>query len=174
MLFRKYDRIEIFDDSIDFLLIGKIKKNIKTFYLKKQTSNFYNVQKPWGSEIWINSINNEFAFKKIFIKKGFQTSLQFHKYKRETMIISDGEAGFYYKKNNKINNINVSHNDIGKKKIKSNYVISVKPKKIHRIKALQNILIYEVSSPHLTDVVRIKDDTNRKSGHISYEHQKKN
>lgn len=171
--FKKYNKLETLDNSAEILLVGKKFNKIKNFILTKKNYNFYKVNKPWGYELWINSLNTDFAFKKIYIKKGFQTSLQFHNFKRETNLVFDGEAKFFYKKSKNVKNINVKNRDIGSKKIKKGTIINVYPKIIHRIKALRNLTLYEVSSPHLKDVVRIQDDTSRISGHIESEHSRK-
>ena len=107
-----------------------------------------------------------------FYKKGFKTSLQFHNIKRETNLILDGRAKLFYKKNNKIQNLKVLKKDIAFRKLKKNNIVNVYPKILHRIEALTNLLLFEVSSPHLKDVVRVADDTKRKSGHIKSEHSK--
>jgi len=167
---KKYEKFDTLNNSVEILLVGKKLKKIKNYVLNKKSSNFYKVSKPWGYELWINSLNTDFAFKKIYIKKGFQTSLQFHNYKRETNLVLEGEARFFYKKNKQVKNMNVTTKDIGSKKIKKGTIINVYPKILHRIKALRNLTLYEVSSPHLKDVVRIQDDTNRLSGHIKSEH----
>jgi mannose-6-phosphate isomerase-like protein (cupin superfamily) len=168
--FKKYEKLEVLNSSIEILLVGKKLSNIKNFILNKKYFNFYKVSKPWGYELWINSLNTDFAFKKIYIKKGFQTSLQFHNYKRETNLVLDGVARFFYKKNKKVKNIDVTTKDIGFKNLKKNTIVNVYPKILHRIKALKNLTLYEVSSPHLKDVVRVKDDSKRISGHLSSEH----
>ena len=58
------------------------------------------------------------------------------------------------------------------KKIVNRDVVNVRPNIVHRIKALTDISLYEVSTPHLSDVIRIADDNNRKSGKILKEHRK--
>ena len=172
LYFKKYEELQALNSSIEILLVGKKLTKLKNFFLKKKFSNFYKVIKPWGYELWINSLNTDFAFKKIYIKKGFQTSLQFHNYKRETNLVLEGEARFFYKKNKQVKNMNVTTKDIGSKKIKKGTIINVYPKILHRIKALKNLTLYEVSSPHLKDVVRVQDDSSRISGHIKSEHSK--
>ena len=84
--------------SIKLLVVGKKIRNIKNFFIKEVKKDIYKVKKPWGYELWLNSLNNKFAFKKIFIKKGFQTSLQYHNFKRETNLILKGSAKLFYKK----------------------------------------------------------------------------
>ena len=171
--FKKYKTLENLNKTFEILLVGRKKTRLNNFYLKTKSSNFYKVRKPWGYELWINSINSDFAFKKIFIKKGFKTSLQFHNLKRETNLLLEGKAKFFYKKNKKIRNLKVLKENIGLKKFEKNTIINVYPKNIHRIEALNDLILFEVSSPHLKDVVRIADDTKRQSGHIKSEHQYK-
>ena len=173
LYFKKYHKIESLNGDAEILIVGKKIKNNKNFYLKKKISKFYKVNKPWGSELWINSINNDFVFKKIFLKKGFQTSLQFHNYKEEANLIFEGKAKFFYKKDKKINNLKVKVKDLGFLKIKRKTIINISPKILHRIKAITNLVMYEASSVHLKDVVRVLDDSKRLSGHIANEHIKK-
>jgi hypothetical protein len=63
--FKKYEKFETLNDSVEILLVGKKLKKIKTYILNKKSFNFYKVSKPWGYELWINSLNTDFAFKKI-------------------------------------------------------------------------------------------------------------
>ena len=143
------------------------KKSYKNFHLKES----YRVNKHWGNELWINNRDKNFSFKKIFLKKGKQTSLQLHEKKRETNFLFKGTAYLHYLSNNKrINTINLNK-DIKKIKIKAPVIIDVDPETIHRIEAIDNLTLYEVSTPHLDDVIRIQDDKSRKSGLIISEHQ---
>jgi hypothetical protein len=48
--------------------------------------------------------------------------------------------------------------------------ICVEPKTLHRLRATTDIYHYEVSTPHLDDVVRVQDDINRGHGRIKEEH----
>ena len=169
---KKYNKFKMISGSIKLLIVGKKIKNIKNFFIKEVKKNIYKVKKPWGYELWLNSLNNKFAFKKIFIKKGFQTSLQYHNFKRETNLILKGSAELFYKKNKKVSNDNLKKDDLSSINLKKNSIINVYPKVVHRIKAKQDLTLYEVSSPHLKDVVRIHDDTNRSSGHLRHEHPK--
>ena len=63
-------------------------------------------------------------------------------------------------------------NHIRTKVLSSFHSIFVKPNTIHRIEALTNIKLFEVSTPNLSDVIRLSDDTNRPSGKIVAEHKK--
>lgn len=41
-----------------------------------------NIKKPWGKEVLLE-INNKFMFKKLYMNKGHQCSIQFHKKKKK-------------------------------------------------------------------------------------------
>ena len=134
--------------------------------------NLYKVDKPWGHELWINGEHQCYAFKQIFIKSGTKTSLQFHNYKQETNVLFSGEAKLHFKKSPKINNDNVGAKDIGSFQLYPVSSIDVVPLTLHRIEAINDILLYEISTPHLDDVVRVSDDAKRPSGRILQEHSK--
>lgn len=173
------DSIEIESKSKLLILIiynsQKLHKQ-KKLSLKK-IKNFYTVKKPWGYEQWLTGVRNKnFAFKKIFLKKGTKTSLQYHVNKIETNFLYNGQAKLHFidkkiplLKKNFIKIIN----SIKTKKITNNSIINVKPNTVHRLEAITNLILFEVSSPHLSDVVRISDDSNRPDGKIKDEHKKK-
>lgn len=104
------------------------------------------VKKPWGREIWIAN-EKEYAGKILEIKRGFHTSLHYHKEKKETMYILEGRAKIKSKKD-----------EIS---LKAGQSIVVNPKEIHRIIAETNVKILEVSTSQLDDVVRIEDKYGR-------------
>lgn len=164
--------IDILSGKLILLVAGTKETNIKKKSIKKFIKkDLYKVKKPWGYEIWVNGRHKNYAFKKIYIKKGFKTSLQFHNLKSETNILYDGSAELTYKKNNRINDINVKDKDLGFYKIKGISSLSVKPNTLHRIKALSNITLFETSTPHLDDVIRVSDDAMRSNGLIKSEHK---
>ena len=151
-------------------------KNISSSNIMK-IKNIYNVKKPWGYEKWLTgSTNKNYAFKKIFLKKGSKTSLQYHIKKIETNFLFSGNAKLHYMFKKiplkKKNFLKISKS-IKTKIIKNGSVINVNPKTIHRLEAISDLMLFEVSSPHLSDVVRVSDVTNRPDGKIKNEHSKK-
>lgn len=156
--------------STRLLYCGKKSKNKTPKIIFKKRNAIYKVNKPWGYELWINKGSKKFCFKEIFIKKGFKTSLQFHKFKTETNFIYNGKCKLYYSLN-KPKNFNPEN--IKTKNLSKFHSIFVKSNTIHRIEALTNLKLYEVSTPNLSDVIRLNDDTNRPSGKIKSEHRKK-
>lgn len=155
------------------LLVAGSKKKSKKKYLEvNKISNAKKVTKPWGSEIWFLNKNINIAFKKICINKGYKTSLQYHRFKKEVNFLYNGNMNLFYKKKNIPNKLikNYNLNSIKLKKFSSVYV---KPYVVHRIHALNKIVLYEASTNQLNDVIRIQDDTSRPNGLISNEHKKK-
>lgn len=154
----------------------KIQLKKKSVYINK-IQDIYTVTKPWGYEQWLTGPKNkQFAFKRIFLKKGTKTSLQYHVKKIESNYLYEGKAKLHYmKKNIPLVKKNFSK-ILGATKsntINQGHVINVRPKTIHRLEAISNLVLFEVSSPHLSDVVRVSDDSNRPDGKIKDEHKKK-
>tara|TARA_X000000368_G_C22995574_1_gene696472 strand:+ start:599 stop:1324 length:726 start_codon:yes stop_codon:yes gene_type:complete len=157
------------NQNIKLLFCGKNSISKKSQLIIKNKKSIYKVNKPWGYELWINKGSKKYCFKEIYIKKGFKTSLQYHKYKTETNFIYSGKCKLYYstKKPNNFFNGSIRTKVLGKYNS-----VFVKPNTIHRIEALANLKLFEVSTPNLSDVIRLNDDTNRSSGKISSEHRK--
>ncbi len=123
----------------------------------------YKVNKPWGHELWLNGEDQDYCLKEIFLKANNQTSLQYHHMKEETNILYQGQIQFVYQ-------LEIDSSETKCIDLSSISSIHVKPMSVHRIKAVTDVLLYETSTPHLKDVVRIDDDTNRSDGHIDSEH----
>ena len=109
------------------------------------------IKKPWGQEELIE-INDKYMFKKLTMKKGHRCSLQFHNFKHETIYILKGKLNIYTGEN--INNLNV-------RSFSENEFISLKPKLIHRMEAIEDCTYLEASTPEIDDVVRLNDDYDR-------------
>jgi mannose-6-phosphate isomerase len=132
----------------------------------------YRVVKPWGHELWINGQHPNYALKQIAIKSGTKTSLQYHNYKQETNVLFEGKARLHFKKDPSVMKETMTAEHVGIVDLESVSVIDVSPPTVHRLEALTDVLLYEVSTPHLDDVVRIQDDARRPDGRIPLEHQR--
>jgi mannose-6-phosphate isomerase len=108
--------------------------------------------KPWGYELLIEK-NKKYMFKKLFMKKGHRCSLQFHKKKIETIFIVSGDLKIFYGRNK---------NKLNYKTFKPHKTITINPKTIHRMQAVNDCIYLEASTPEITDVVRLSDDYKRK------------
>ena len=134
-------------------------------------NDVYRVEKPWGHELWINGQHPAYALKCIFIKAGTKTSLQYHRHKQETNVLFHGNAKLHYKKNDVANDL-VKPTDIATTRLEPVCSVDVVPLTIHRIEAVSDILLFETSTPHLDDVIRIDDDSQRPSGRLATEHKR--
>ncbi|MFC1775259.1 cupin [Patescibacteria group bacterium] len=120
------------------------------------------VQKPWGKEVWLE-LNDRYCYKRIYINAGTRTSFQFHAKKIETNYIIDGEAEVWLENEEGV---------VEKTLMKKDDFFNVQPPKKHRVIAITDLILQEVSTPEVDDVVRIEDDTNRSDGRITEEHTK--
>ena len=110
------------------------------------------INKPWGYELLIEK-NKKYMFKKLFMKKGHRCSLQYHNRKIETIFIISGNLKIYF---------GDDKNKLRYKTFKPHNTITLRPKKIHRMQAVNDCIYLEASSPEIMDVVRISDDYKRK------------
>ena len=154
-----------------------VEETISSFKILK---NHKKVVKPWGHELWIVWLKDYHVLKKIFMKKDFKCSLQFHEKKYETNHLTFGKAkvlkNFHIdcksteeQAMEKIKDIDLIKNY--SKDITAPYSFTNVPGEIHRVFSLEDYTAYEVSTPELDDVVRIADDNSRKSGRITLEHK---
>ncbi len=135
-------------------------------------ANLYRINKPWGHEIWINGQHPRYALKQIKVNAGTKTSLQYHNFKQETNVLFEGTARLHYKADPTVLNDRVTSGDTAWVELQPVCTIGVTPTVLHRLEAVTDILLYEVSTPHLDDVVRVQDDSNRPHGRIEAEHQR--
>lgn len=118
------------------------------------------VQKKWGHETWLE-LNERYCYKRIYINAGFRTSLQYHNYKLETNYIIDGIADVTLEnENGELEVIRMSKDDF----------FTIQPGKKHRVAAITDVILQEVSTPEVDDVIRIEDDFGRPNGRIEEEH----
>ena len=109
------------------------------------------VEKPWGRELWV-AHTDRYALKIIEVNKGTRSSLQYHVKKHEHIYVDSGLLEVEWE------------DDAGQMqtlRLKPGDVIENKPGRKHRVLALENVRVIEVSTPELDDVVRIEDDYNR-------------
>ena len=120
------------------------------------------IYKPWGKEVWLE-LNDKYCYKRIYINAGTKTSYQYHEQKLETNFVIDGTAEVWLENDEGI---------VEKKIMKAGEYFTVEPPKKHRVIAITDIILQEVSTPEVDDVIRISDDTGRTSGKIEHEHMK--
>jgi mannose-6-phosphate isomerase len=106
------------------------------------------VEKPWGYElIW--ALTDEYCGKLLFVRAGEALSLQFHREKDESWLIHSGRAELEMSEpGQKAPNMEV---------VGAGAAFRIRPGTIHRVKALEDTTIIEVSTPQIEDVVRLED-----------------
>jgi mannose-6-phosphate isomerase-like protein (cupin superfamily) len=110
------------------------------------------VEKAWGEERWL-SLTDKYCFKRITLKQGHLTSLQYHEFKHETTYIESGTALFYWMDENKV---------VHSKEVGPGFSVVLKPFEVHRFEALTDLVLFEASTPEVHDVVRLEDSYGRK------------
>lgn len=106
------------------------------------------VEKPWGYElIW--ALTDVYCGKVLFVKAGHSLSLQFHREKDESWLVQSGRA-------------KLELGEMGESVLKVEVVgagaaFRYPPGTVHRVTAIEDTTILEVSTPQLDDVVRLED-----------------
>ena len=118
------------------------------------------VQKPWGKELWIE-LNEKYCYKQIHINAGARTSFQYHEQKIETNFIASGKAEIWLENDEGV---------VEKTVMQAGEYFTVHPPRKHRVIAITDIILMEVSTPEVDDVIRLEDDTSRPDGRIESEH----
>ena len=105
------------------------------------------VDKPWGWElVWAEA--DDYVGKLLFVRAGEALSLQYHERKDESWLVQEGRA-------------RLELGDVGSElesvEIRAGDAFRFRPGTVHRVTALEDTLVVEVSTPHLDDVVRLED-----------------
>ena len=121
--------------------------------LDRWTFDVRRVDKPWGHElIW--ALTDVYCGKVLFVKAGHSLSLQFHREKDESWLVQSGRA-------------RLELGEVGQKVLQEEVIgagaaFHYPPGTVHRVTAIEDTTILEVSTPHLDDVVRLEDAYGRK------------
>jgi mannose-6-phosphate isomerase-like protein (cupin superfamily) len=105
------------------------------------------VEKPWGYEL-IYAATERYCGKVLFIRAGEQLSLQFHKEKDETIYVQSGRVEL---------EIGDPGKPIDTEVVGPGRAFHLAPGTVHRLRALDDTTILEVSTPEIEDVVRLED-----------------
>ena len=109
------------------------------------------VEKPWGYEIWY-AWTDVYVGKVIHVNKGGKLSLQYHNEKDETSYLLSGKL--LLTKGPDADHLTVTE-------ISAGYQWRNLPGEIHTIEGVEDADVLEVSTPHLDDVVRLRDNYGR-------------
>lgn len=107
------------------------------------------VEKPWGGEE-VFAQTEHYVGKILTVRAGHALSLQYHVRKDETMRVIEGRCELHRGR------VSGSH-DLDAEVLQPGDVRHIGPGILHRLVALTDVRIFEVSTPELDDVVRLED-----------------
>lgn len=106
------------------------------------------VEKPWGWElIWAHA--EQYVGKVLFVRAGHSLSLQFHNEKDESWYVQSGRA--------RLELGETGQGVLDEEVVTTGACFRYRPGTVHRVTAIEDTTILEVSTPHLDDVVRLED-----------------
>jgi len=106
------------------------------------------VEKPWGFELlWAHA--DGYVGKILFVKAGESLSLQFHREKDESWYVQSGRA--------RLELGEAGQRVLNEEVISPGACFHLAPGTVHRVTALEDTTILEVSTPQVDDVVRLED-----------------
>ncbi len=122
------------------------KKKFKTIPYSKK------IDKPWGYEIKFTPEGFEHTGKILYIEKNKRFSFQYHDKKEEVLFLFSGKARIW---------IENEDGEIEKKpmELQKGYLIQKGQK--HRVEAIEDIFVFEVSEPEAGTTYRLEDDYHR-------------
>ncbi len=109
------------------------------------------VDKPWGYElVWAET--SRYVGKILHITAGQSLSRQYHVKKDETFLVQAGEMNLEIGQGAELRVLSMKERD----------TFHCPPNTVHRMVAVTDVDIVEVSTPELDDVVRLEDAYGRK------------
>jgi mannose-6-phosphate isomerase len=111
-----------------------------------QYRDVHRVPKPWGYEL-IFAKTGRYVGKILHINRGESLSLQYHEMKEETLFVVRGELKLTIE----------SDGDRRDLALRAGQAFHIPPRLIHRMEAMEDTDVAEVSTPELDDVVRLED-----------------
>ena len=104
------------------------------------------IDKPWGYELhW--ALTDRYVGKVLHVNAGHALSLQYHNRKDETILLWSGRIVMEVQEGA----------DLAKREMLPGDRLHITPGTIHRMTAIEDSDIIEVSTPELDDVVRLED-----------------
>jgi mannose-6-phosphate isomerase len=104
------------------------------------------VEKPWGYELhWAKT--DRYVGKVLHVKAGHALSLQYHNKKDETMYLYSGKMVLETEQ----------QGQLVKREMAPGDSVHITPRTVHRITAIEDCDVLEVSTPEIDDVVRLED-----------------
>jgi mannose-6-phosphate isomerase len=109
------------------------------------------IDKPWGYELWW-ALTDAYAGKILHVDRGHRLSLQFHEHKDESAYLVSGRLRL---------SKGPSEDELVTVELGPGDTWRNVPGELHTIEAIEDCVIFEVSTPELEDVVRLTDSYGR-------------
>lgn len=110
------------------------------------------IEKPWGYEILWTPKGLDRVGKVLAMKAGTKNSLQYHDQKEETQLLISGKALLW---------LEDEAGEMQKIEMEALVGYTVFPGKKHRLEALEDVILVEVSSPEKGTTYRLEDSYGR-------------
>jgi len=122
----------------------------------KYHKNPHRVEKPWGYELWWGNTEH-YLGKLLFIKQGHQSSVHYHEHKHESMYVHEGimKLEVY-----EVREDGAAHR-VSTFTVGPGESVDIPAGVIHSIVASADLDLFESSTPHPEDSVRVQDRYNR-------------
>jgi len=104
------------------------------------------VPKPWGEEI-IFAHTERYAGKVLRVRAGESLSLQYHERKDEALYLWEGRIRVHIERDGQVED----------RVMEAGEALHFPPGTRHRMEAIADAVLFEVSTPELDDVVRLED-----------------
>jgi quercetin dioxygenase-like cupin family protein len=105
------------------------------------------VEKPWGYELrW--AVTDRYLGKILHVNRGEALSLQYHEHKDECILVARGVIDL---------DLDDESGALQTRRLKEGDNARILPGRRHRMTAIEDADIFEVSTPDLEDVIRLED-----------------
>lgn len=108
-------------------------------------------EKPWGRELLV-ARTDAYALKDIFLRQHTRSSLQSHKKKLETIYVIEGQLDL---------ETSLPDGETIREHYHAGEAYTIPPGTRHRVTAVTDVRLVEVSTPELDDILRHQDDFGR-------------
>lgn len=102
--------------------------------------------RPWGTEDLLALVSKQFSVKRLKVKAGNKGGLQYHRLKDEVQIMISGKMIIRFDIGDKV---------LQEKIIEAGDVVHFPPGLIHQEEAITDCELFEASTPHFNDRVRV-------------------
>ena len=105
-------------------------------------------ERPWGTEDLLAIVPDKFSFKRLVLNAGRKGGLQFHRRKNEVAVIVSGEMLIRY---------DLGDGVLRERIVRAGEVVHFPPGLVHQEQAISDCIIFEASTPHFNDRVRMEE-----------------